>query len=315
MEKSVLIRYIAGEATAQEKSEVTEWLEASPENMREFLALHKLFDITMWQESSEKKKFNTQGTGIRKPVIRNILNETVKIAAIFLLCFLIFRAFYKEKPFSPVVMHTVRVPAGQRAEITLADGSHVWLNANTIFTFPNNFEDKTREVTLLGEGYFNVTHSTTRPFIVKTGAYDIRVLGTEFDALAYPAENEFEVSLLNGAVEICKSGTDNGVLLKPDKKITLKNNQLIASDITHSGYFLWKDGIICFDNEAFPELVRKLELYFDLKILVENKKILNYRCTGKFRSKDGVEHILRVLQLSNKFRYSIDDKRNIIIIS
>jgi len=77
---------------------------------------------------------------------------------------------------------------------------------------------------------------------------------------------------------------------------------------------LWKEGIISFQDESFTELVNKLQLYFDMKIEVKNDKILNYRCTGKFRTKDGVEHILKVLQLRNKFDYTIDEKTNTIII-
>jgi transmembrane sensor len=314
MKKAVLIRYLAGEATEEEKAEVVQWLDASPENMREFLALRKLFDITLWQEAKEKSENETLETDIRKPFIRKLLPEMIKIAAILVIGFLIFRVFYKPEPPSPIVMQTVKVPAGQRAEVTLADGSRVWLNANTTFIFPNYFKDAKREVTIQGEGYFTVSRLNDQPFIVNTGKYDIRVHGTEFNVLAYPEADEFEVSLLKGSVEVCKSGSENGVVLLPNQKVFLQHHRLVTSAITHSGYFLWKEGIICFDNEAFPELLRKLELYFDLKINVENSKILSYRCTGKFRSKDGVEHVLKVLQLSNKFSYSIDDKQNIITI-
>lgn len=314
MEKEVLIRYIAGEVTEQEKTEVIRWLDDHPENMREYLALRKLFDITLWQEVNEKNEHITPESDIRKPVIRKMLTELLKIAAILLFGFLIFKAFYKPEPSSPLVMQTIKVPAGQRAEVTLADGSQVWLNANTTFTFPNFFNDAKREVILQGEGYFTVTHRSNQPFTVKTGKYDVRVHGTEFNVLTYPAEDEFEVSLLKGTVEVCPSGSETGILLQPDIKVTLQGNQLVKSAISHSGYFLWKEGIICFDDEAFPDMVRKLELFFDLKINVENSKILNYRCTGKFRSKDGVEHVLKVLQLNSKFSYSIDDKQNIITI-
>jgi ferric-dicitrate binding protein FerR (iron transport regulator) len=314
MEKAVLIRYLAGDATAEEKAGVVQWLDAGPENMREYLALRKLFDITLWQDANQQSEFKTAETDIRKPLIRKMLTELVKIAAILLIGFLIFRVFYTPEPSSPVVMQTVKVPAGQRAEVTLADGSQVWLNANTTFTFPNYFKDSKREVTIQGEGYFTVSRLKDQPFIVNTGKYDVRVHGTEFNVLAYSGTNDFEVSLLKGSIEVYNPVTGNGMVVYPDQKVFLRYNRLVTSSITHPGYFLWKEGIISFDNEAFPDLVRKLELFFDVKINVENNKILSYRCTGKFRSKDGVEHVLKVLQLSNKFNYSIDDKKNLITI-
>jgi len=215
---------------------------------------------------------------------------------------------------NPVAMQTLHVPAGQRAEITLEDGTKVWLNAKTTLTFPNQFSGKTREVKLDGEGFFDVTHNKLKPFIVNTEKYNIKVWGTKFNLMAYSGKGIFETSLLEGSVEVLNTGSAKGVMIRPDERIFQKDNQLIIAPIIHMNHFLWKDGIISFDDETFPEIVNKLELYFDLKIIVKNNKILNYHCTGKFRMKDGVEHILKVLQLSNKFSYKIDDKQNIIAI-
>jgi ferric-dicitrate binding protein FerR (iron transport regulator) len=132
--------------------------------------------------------------------------------------------------------------------------------------------------------------------------------------MAYSGKGIFETSLIEGAVEVLKSGSDKGISIKPDERIYLNDNQLITALITHRNHFLWKEGIISFDNESFPDMVRKLELYFDLSINMKNDHFLEYRCTGKFRTKDGVEHILKVLQLSNNFRFKIDEKLNIITI-
>jgi ferric-dicitrate binding protein FerR (iron transport regulator) len=113
---------------------------------------------------------------------------------------------------------------------------------------------------------------------------------------------------------VLKPGGSKGTLIQPDQRIFQENDQLTIAPITDTNHQLWKEGIISFQDESFPELVNKLQLYFDLKIEVKNDKILNYQCTGKFRSKDGVEHILKVLQLRNKFNYTIDEKTNTITI-
>jgi ferric-dicitrate binding protein FerR (iron transport regulator) len=283
--------------------------------MREYLALRKLHDITIWQTSpvtkSEQKPKKKISVWSWKPVY----TEVIKIAAVLVVAILVSHFFLPEhRPENPVVIQTLHVPAGQRAEITLEDGTKVWLNAKTTLTFPNQFSDETREVRLDGEGFFDVTSNKSKPFIVKTEKFDIKVWGTKFNLMAYSGSKIFETSLLEGAVEVLKPNSAKGVMLRPDERVFLEKDRLVITPVTNMDHFLWKDGIISFDNASFDELFNKLELYFDLKIDVKNEKILNYRCTGKFRTKDGIEHILKVLKLSNDFTCRIDDKQNIITI-
>ena len=315
MNTDLLIKYIEGNATEQEKILITGWLDADSANMREFLALRKLQDIIIWQlepvtnfNQNQKEKHLTLSW-------KRVALETLKIAAVFLVAFLGFRYFTpKQVTTDPVVMQTLHVPAGQRAELTLTDGTKVWLNAKTTLTFPNKFSDQNRLVQLDGEGFFDVTSNKEKPFIVKTHKYDVQVWGTKFNLMAYSGKGIFETSLLEGSVEVLNSGTTKGTIIKPDQRIYEDNNRLVTAPITHMNHFLWKDGIISFDDESFPQMVRKLELYFDLKVEVKNDRFQKYKCTGKFRTKDGVDHILKVLQLNNKFKFTIDDKLNSIVI-
>lgn len=313
MNTELLLKYIEGNSTDQEKIAVANWLDSDAENMREYLALRKLHDIAIWHQSPEAG--SVQNFSKKVWAWRPIYTEVLKIAAVLLVAVFISRFLFPEtKTVNPVALQTLHVPAGQRAEITLEDGTKVWLNAKTTMTFPNQFSGKTREVQLNGEGYFDVTPNKAQPFIVKTEKYDIKVWGTKFNLMAYSEKGIFEASLLEGSIEVLNSGTSHGVFIRPDERIYLADNNLVKSPIVNMNHFLWKDGIISFNDESFTELVSKLELYFDLKIEVKNEKILNYRCTGKFRTKDGVEHILKVLQLRNKFSFSIDDKLNLITI-
>ena len=313
MDQELLIRYIAGDATPDEKAGMAEWLDSNPEHMQEFLAFRKLFDITLWQQGNSTSKIKLHPKTAYR--MKKLVGEALKVAAIFVVAFLGIRYFMPTAPENePVAMQTIYVPAGQRAELTLTDGTKVWLNAKTTFIFPNLFSANSRNVTIDGEGYFDVTKNREQPFIVETEKYDIKVWGTKFNVMAYSGNNLFETSLLEGSVELLKPGIEKGAIIRPNERIYLENNRLVRAPITHFNHFLWKDGLISFDNETFPEMISKLELYFDLKINIKNNKILSNRYTGKFRTKDGVEHILKVLQLSNKFRFRIDDKLNIITI-
>ncbi len=165
-----------------------------------------------------------------------------------------------------------------------------------------------------GEGYFDVAKDAEKPFTVKTEKYDIRVLGTEFNVTAYSASSNFETSLLKGSVEVSSSDTHTTVRLEPNTRTYIENGKLKKGIIEHDTYFLWKEGLICFYDEPVGKMIEKLELYYDVKIDVQNKELLRNRYSGKFRTKDGVEHVLKVLQLKNKFTYTKDNDLNLIII-
>ncbi len=315
MNQESLIRYIAGNSTAEEKSNMAEWLDADPENMREFLAFRKLYDITLWQQENTDVQITNPSGSKERYKFRMLVFEALKVAAIVAVAFFGARYFLPSATtIEPVAMQTIHVPAGQRAELTLTDGTKVWLNAKTTFIFPNHFSANSRNVTLDGEGYFDVTSNKEQPFIVKTSKYDVKVWGTQFNVMAYSGNPIFETSLLEGSVELLSPGMEKGMMINPNERIFLENNHLVRAKISHFNHFLWKDGLISFDDESFPEMVSKLELYFDLKIDIKNDKILNNRYTGKFRTKDGVDHILRVLQLSNQFKFKVDEKLNLITI-
>ena len=315
MDNHSLISYIVGDASEEEKIRISEWLNSDSEHMREFLALRKLYDITLWQEKEITNQLTLPPKSKTGFQVRKLVIELVKIAAIFVIALIAVHYFFKpSKVIEPVAMQSIAVPPGQRAELTLSDGTKVWLNAKTTLIFPNHFDSDSRIVTLDGEGYFEVTSNKKQPFTVKTPRYDLKVWGTKFNVLDYSSKPFFETALFEGSVELLNPGGTKGELISPNERVFLDNGHLKSALIRNYNHFLWKEGMISFDNESFPDMVRKLELYFDLKIIVKNKSLLSYTCTGKFRTKDGVDHILKVLQLSNHFHFNIDDKLNIITI-
>ncbi|QGY47966.1 DUF4974 domain-containing protein [Maribellus comscasis] len=311
----LLLKYINGNVTDEEKVKITHWLDADPKNMQEYFALRKLNDISIWHSDIEINS-NQKKMKFLIPFNSKWYWEVSKIAAVFVFAFFVARFVFPTHSFSRLSsrMQTIHVPAGQRAEIILADSTKVWLNAKTTFKFPSQFANKERNVELDGEGFFEVTHKMKKPFVVNTSKYDVKVLGTKFNLIAYSETEEFETSLLEGAVEIIKQGESSGMSLSPNKEAVLRDGKMIVSAIENPDHFLWREGIISFDNISFTELVHNLELYFDIIIEVKNTQKFNSRYSGKFRMKDGVEHILKVVQLKENFNYRIDEKTNKIII-
>lgn len=314
MNQELLNKYIAGDATPEEKEEVARWLDADKKNMKEFLALRKLYDISIWQQEQTPVAKDNLSLGNKHWTLRSASFELAKVAAIFILAFTIVYSFLINEDNDSAKMQTIFVPPGQRAELTLTDGTKVWLNAKTTFTFPDKFTANNRRVTLDGEGYFDVTKNPEKPFIVNTERYDIKVMGTEFNVTAYSGSSVFETSLLKGAVEVFSPAKDTKVSLEPHMRTYEENGILKKDTIEHENYFLWKEGLICFYDEPVDKMIKKLQLYYDVKIDVQNKTLLNNRYSGKFRTKDGVEHVLKVLQLNNKFSYEKDNDRNLITI-
>ncbi|MDR0429759.1 MAG: FecR family protein [Tannerellaceae bacterium] len=312
MDKELLQRYVEGNVTIEEIGTVVDWLDASEENVREFMALHKLYDISLLNKQAYK-----QATSASKQTIpfKKMAYELLKIAAIFLILWIGMQWFYNRPEEENVMAYqTLSVPAGQRAELTLPDNTKVWLNAKSKLTYPTNFEKGSRKVELDGEAFFDITYLEKQPFIVQTDKMSIEVLGTEFNVVDYTDHNISDVSLLKGSVKLKANGVSQEYILKVNEKVQLKDGKLHTSAIVDLDYYKWKEGLLCFNNETVGDIIKKLQLYFDIKIDVKRQELLKFRYTGKFRTKDGVEQVLKVLQLEHKFSYVKNSELNTITI-
>lgn len=313
MNTELLQKYISGHATESEKQRITEWMQESPENMREYIAQRKLHDIALWRTASAMEE---EKPAKKKFALRTLWMEAAKIAAVFAII-LLGTHYWHERQDTELSesLQSIHVPAGQRAELVLADGTKVWLNSLSTLTFPGNFNGDIRNVKLDGEGYFAVAKNAEQPFIVETSKCNIKVLGTEFNVMAYATDSIWEASLLAGSVEILRSGSAGGMKLEPNTMASLKGCKLIKGRIKEPDHFLWREGLICFNNVSVKDMIGKLSLYYGVEFVVNNTSILSNHYTGKFRTRDGVEHVLKVLKLNNKFTYKKDDEKNIITIN
>lgn len=321
MDQDILQKYIEGNATQHEKEAVSKWLDDNPQNMQDFLKQRRLHDITLWNQEDLSIQDTEQETSSEsnKPKRFKLVQELLKVAAIFLVALGCYHLFMKDFSASNIALQSIYSPEGQRTELTLSDGTKVWLNAKSKLVFPNHFGTDDRIVELDGEAYFDVTHDDKKKFIVKTARYNVKVHGTEFNVSAYSQNNYFETALIKGSVELLSNTTDERMMLSPNNKAYFKDNSLVQTEVGSMDQFLWKQGILYVENMKVRDLFEKLELYYDVKIIVKNQDILEHQYTGKFRTKDGIDHLLKVLQLRHNFKYkkeSIQDQEhtNTIII-
>lgn len=315
MDDQLLYRYISGEATAEERLMVSAWMDQSPDNHRQVLDLRKVYHISMWNPtlSTEGLKQRT-----RPSITLRILRGVASVAALFVLAFVAVHLMYQNNigMFASAQKQSIRVPSGQYAEVTLADGTVVWVNAASSLEFPTRFDHKERRVTLRGEAYFKVESNPESPFIVscKEGI-EVRATGTEFNVTAYESSPFFETSLLSGVVDVSAENGES-YRLKPGHRLVREGETFALSTIENPDYYRWREGLVCFEDEPLPRLFEKLALHYDVKFEIHNTSISDhtYKYTGKFRSKDGVEHVLKVLQLNHSFDFKRNTEKNVIEI-
>jgi len=236
------------------------------------------------------------------------------IAAIFILLTWFSSSYFHKEYNLTAYQQVLNVPAGQRAQLTLPDGSKVWLNAGSKLTYPSIFK-KERRVRLSGEGFFEVAKNANKPFIVSTHTIDIRAIGTKFNVFSYPNTKESTVYLQEGSVKVSfPNAKHKSIFLKPYELLTQQKN-LFKTQFVGNDPLLWREGIYTFNKQPFSEILTKLQLYYDINILVKNPAILNYQYTGKFRQRDGVMEILRVIQHIHPFCIKYNRDLNQIILT
>lgn len=307
MNKELLYRFFEGTATAEEEQQVRQWVEESERNRALFMRERKIYDALLLvspQSFQENKK--------EVRISLWMVSTAVAVFLLLLVSGLYWMRLQDERNLAGQY-HTLQVPAGQRINLILADNTNVWLNANSIFRYPTAFAKKERTVYLEGEAYFEVSKNKEKPFIVKTDGGDIRVTGTSFNVKARSMHHLFETSLFEGSVDIYDNHRKM-VSLKPNQRSVFENGQWVVSQITDYDQFLWRKGLIAFDDKSLGDILETLSEYFDVQIRIEATSLPKHTYTGKFRQSDGIDYALRVLQKSIRFSYEKDDETGIIYI-
>ena len=316
MDDELLIAYFKGEVSDEEAQQITEWIEAKIEHQRYYQQLCRLFEVSYWIEDIPEQTEVAFPKKTQALPWKHYVISFMKVAAIFVLGFALHFFLNWQKTTHHELQHQIHVPTGQHVEIMLADGSKVWLNSGSTLTFPSKFNGKKRMVELDGEGFFEVKSDKEHPFIVSTSKYQVKAVGTSFNIYDYQDSPQFEAALLNGKVEVTTNAKKSSVvILTPNQRAALCQGVLKVKPIENANNYLWRKGILYF-NEPLLEVFDKLQEYYDIKFQIRNSSLTRKSpyCTGKFRAKDGLEHIIRVLKETNHFDYQIDYESKKIII-
>lgn len=247
----------------------------------------------------------------------------------------------KELAVAPTSLQTYVTKASEKRKVSLPDGSVVWLNAGSRLQYdPEGLYNGTRQVFLEGEAYFDIAHNASRPFRVRSGAMEIKVLGTAFNVKAYPEDSNIETSLIRGAVEVRLDGRPDDVYkLRPHEKLVVsresqssvtlrEDNAGVAISkpagplvslkrvvLADSGKLVeevaWMQDKLVFRSEGFASLARMLERKYGYHFVFEVAELMDLEFTGSFTTETIVQ-ALEAMRLVHPFQYRVD-KENIYI--
>ena len=302
--RELLMKYITGDISPEEKEKVIGWIYGAEENMQEYIRLRRLYDISLWNgtEALVRKE---------RPAAR-IFRGVLKYAAVAAVCILSAGLYFYSGKGIPGET-TVRTSDGQSAELLLPDSSKVWLGPNSSLTFTDSFSGKERNVSMEGMAYFDVRHAGNKPFKVSAGVYNVKVLGTEFSVMSHKESGYFETMLLKGKVEVSDSLSSRITLLPNERLYSVCGNP-VKERFFPAEYDKLREGMFSISNEAFKSLIPKIEVCYGITLDVRNEDLLDKCYSGNFPISEGIEHMLKTLQLDCDFTYSFNGSGDTIYI-
>lgn len=204
-------------------------------------------------------------------------------------------------------------PKGAKSTIKLKDGSTVVLNSESTISYSSNYGDSIREITLIGEAFFEVAKNPNKPFIVKSSNVTTTALGTSFNISSYPECRNVTVSLATGKVKVNQFHADSQAMsyfLNPGEQIKYQKSthSFLKSRNKDDEAFLWKDGILSFNQAALPQITQKLERWYgvEVEVAVLPKSLVDY--DGIFNNQS-MSNVLKAMSFSLNFDYTIEEKK------
>lgn len=215
------------------------------------------------------------------------------------------------------VFNTILVPYGRRSDLTLSDGTKVWINSGSKFVYPAVFQGNKREVYLEGEAIFEVTHNEHKPFKVISANQEIEVLGTVFNVSSYPDDKKISAVLKSGSVMVTyNQDYEKSFKMTPGtlssynnktKKIEIHNNVKIDE------YFGWREGFLRLRNHDLEYIKTKLSRYYGIDIQIKDKQLKAETFSGKLDLKENVNEVIKTIGEASNF--SIEHHTDKIILT
>lgn len=340
----LIVLKLSGEATPDQEAELEEALKQRPDLALQAGILEGVWNSRQEREQPDTAdsfnrhlqrlsnhlsdgtlKYDTEARSTRRRFSLRAIVPVAVAACLALGIIIVLLVPRKGKAPLATTQNEVWTKKGSRSKLTLPDGTEVWLNASSKVTYGNDFNDDTRKVTLEGEAFFEVTKRNGVPFIIHTDMVDIRVLGTALNVRAYADEKITETALIRGTVEIVlQRNPEKKIILRPDEKLVVRNDTATLTKpepiltLSQVHYLdkeqrnppveaLWMKNKLVFDDETLQQIALKLERWYDVKVIIQDKQLEDVQYSGIFENED-ISEVLYALQLTGNFHYTIRKK-------
>lgn len=355
--EEVIIRFLKKEASLWEVEDLRKWLSESEHHQRKFDEICDVWiasnTVNLQKEYNPNLTWNTKFGNVfmdnegERVTVKNIhRNFSWKwIAAIFIIAFAsgtLFMYFFSnlQKNESKPLYTEHLVPYGSKSEVTLPDGSRVWINSGSRLRYSQNFNHSDRQVTLEGEAYFDVAKNAQKPFLVNTTGITVKVIGTAFNVKAYPDEKSIETTVERGLVQVFSNSSGiksyEKVFLRPKQKATYLKGQLslenqntpvlkttdnkvkqeiiktspliVHTDVVTKYSTSWKDTRWIIEREELQDLAIKIERRYNVKVDFADTKLKKFVFSG-ILDDESLEQVLEVIKMSAPINYSLNQKK------
>ncbi|TKG95317.1 FecR family protein [Puteibacter caeruleilacunae] len=207
-----------------------------------------------------------------------------------------------------VIVARVHSPVGVRTKFYLPDGTMGWLNGGSSIKYKKN--KTTRNVDLSGCAFFDVAHNEKQPFQVKTTNLLVEVVGTEFSVTAYPEDTETDVILKKGKVNVYAGSEENKSVLKPNQQLTYKRSEkcVLIKKVDAAEQMKWIDGILSFENMNMRDVIKVLERYYNVNVVVKDTELFEYSFYGTIEN-ETIDVVLKYMQMAIPMRWETQEQK------
>lgn len=205
--------------------------------------------------------------------------------------------------------HTLQIPRGGEYKLVLADGTRVWLNAESELTYPNAFPGASRKVKLKGEAYFEVAKNTEQPFRVMIGDMEVKVLGTSFNVSAYPGAKR-QTTLVEGKVAI--AWKQQQVEIAPGQQATETSAGLEVIRVKVANYVGWKERRFIYEDKLLGEVLEDLERWYDVEMFVVNDEIRNLHLTANLPKYENMDKVLEIIEYAACVKFGVKGRTVVV---
>lgn len=308
--KELIERYHQGNCSPEEQHIVEQWLHAEDAE----ISFPENADLKAMEDKGWKKISGRYNIAVRTDPAGGFKSRNYRILWQLAACMaLIFAAaalyyFHEDRKNShqngTLVYKVVRTLKGQKLNVSLPDGTVVWLNSESVLRFPSHFKGHLRELEFSGEGYFSVAKDPSKPFVIHTRKTRIQVLGTKFNLRALTAETATSVVVEEGRVKLTGNSGQQQLMLTANKRGVFETTApfMKTDEVSAGKYIAWKNNELLLDNLTIGQAAETLERWYNVKITISRQELRNEHYTGSFKNPP-LKEVLASMGFAVKFSY------------